>query len=394
MKKSGCKFTSFAKAISVLAVGFIVFISSAFSALAFDSNYVGNSGYWNDKGTALNIENGSFSGQLKYIIDEDNGCAYFYLTFYDSSFTASDINNVRLIFTVKNSLNSYTFSVGKSGLEVEKGNVDDNLDVYYDFSKLKSSNTTQEIFSAFNMKNSQDKKLCSEISCEYTIGQNKNFDLFKSVKMDMLVTTTVKTTTTKVTTTKTTTTKTTTQKTTTTKAASSSTTTAKSSSSTKFTASTTKKTAEKSTAQSSTKFTPSAGTTAKSSASSATTKFSASANSASDNETSNDATQYEYAEESEQTQNAEEAAEIAEQSETGESTAQITQRSKSLSSNSKILNLFAALAFILGVIVILYALFDGKRQKETEAKEDPKTEEKDDKSKDEQDEKNSESNDG
>ncbi|MCD7796787.1 MAG: hypothetical protein LUG95_04020 [Clostridiales bacterium] len=117
----------------------------------------------------------------------------------------------------------------------------------------------------------------------------------------------------------------------------------------------------------------------KSSASSATTKFSASANSASDNETSNDSIQYEYAEEIEQTRDAEEAAEIVEQSETGESTAQITQRSKSLSSNSKILNLFAALAFILGVIVILYAVLDGKRQKKTDSKEDPKTEEKEEK---------------
>ncbi|MCD7796786.1 MAG: hypothetical protein LUG95_04015 [Clostridiales bacterium] len=211
MKKSGCKFTSFAKAISVLAVGFLVLISSAFSAFAFDSNYVGNSGYWNDKGTALNIENGNFQGMLHYIIDEDDGCAYFYLVFEDKSLTASDINNIRLIFTVKNSSNSCTFSVGKSGLEVEKGNVDDNLDVYYDFSNINAKDYGQ-VFAAFNLKNSQDKKLCSEISCEYTIGQNKNFDLFKSVKMDMLVTTTVKTTTTKATTTKTTTIKTTTQK--------------------------------------------------------------------------------------------------------------------------------------------------------------------------------------
>lgn len=204
MKFADSRITSFLKMMCVLAVGIIVLLSSCITAYSYDDGYVGNGAYWNDKGEIINISKNSFNGCLKYIADKESGCVYFYLNFYDSMLTEKS-DEVYLIFNVKNSKNSYCFSVGKdeiiSDQELE---VSEDFNIYRDYSKLNTKYHGGEIFVALELKNSENKKLDNYISCEYSCGKNNNFDITDDIVLNMLVTTVTKTTAAKTTTEKTT----------------------------------------------------------------------------------------------------------------------------------------------------------------------------------------------
>ena len=270
MKNADSRAALLCKMISAFAVGFIILISFSCAAFAYDDSYLGDGRYWNDKGEVVNFSKDNIEGCLKYYIDEKNGCAYFYLQFYDAKLSEK-AEDFHLIFTVKNSSNSYVFSVNKNGVTADaEYNIDNNFDIYYDFSEFSSKYKGGEVFVAYELKNSVDKKLNNTVECKY-LGSN-GFDIIKDIPMDMLVTTTAKTTQVKTATEKTskeTTIRTTTEKTE--KEATGKSTSASGNSSLKTTS-------KRSSAEESTKFVPS--TTAKSSSSGKSsadnsTKFSA-----------------------------------------------------------------------------------------------------------------------
>lgn len=262
------------KIICVFAVVIFLLFGVCEPALAYDDSYA--SGDWGDAGELVSFSKKTASGFLRYYIDDSAGCAYFILSVDDTG--TIENQQIFLTFTVKNSANTYIFSVGKNGVIADaKYNIDSNFDVYYDFSKMNVKYGGGEAYVAFELKNTVDKKLDSQIKCEYN--GSGNYNILTDAEIKMLVTTTAKTTkattekTTKATTEKTA--KTTTEKTTkatTIKTTSEKTTTAKATT-------TAKKTTEKST-----KFVPS-GTVKTTSAHDATTKFSPSYN------TQDDATQ-------------------------------------------------------------------------------------------------------
>lgn len=213
------KAISFCKMICALAVGFFILISSCTVAHAYEENFVGNSKYWKDKGEIVNISNDKFNGCLRYYVDENDGCVYFYFNFYDLLLTEKN-NGVYLSFKVRNSENSYLITLGKSGINNDnKFEIEENFNVYYDFSRVDPKYHGGEAFVALEFKNSDDKKLNNKVSCEYSCTKSNNFVIIEDVSVNMLKATTAKTTkettqkTTKAATEKATTSKATTQKT-------------------------------------------------------------------------------------------------------------------------------------------------------------------------------------
>ncbi len=374
----------FYKMICAFAVGFFAFISSCSAAFAYDDGYVGNSKYWNDKGEIVNISNDDFDGCLKYIVDEENCCMYFYLSFYDSLLTESSDSSY-LIFKVKNSKNDYVITVGKDGIIADNElNVENNFNVYYDFSKVNPKYHGGEIFVAVEFKNSDDKSSDNTVSCEYSCGKNNNFDIKKDIAVNM-VQTTVPVTTEKAT-------KTTTEKTT--KSTSVKSTTAKTtkpntekSVATKTLTSRTAKSiasAEKSTTEKTTKFSPSAvkknGSSAKKSSSQSIIKFSAEkSNSDSVSVKSNEITDV-----SENILNGSETFEAEDLMSNSSGATSALSDEKNVSENhrtnaSKILFAFGITVFILGTFLVLSGALKGKYKivKNDDLKENAETEEDD-----------------
>ncbi|MGN1420926.1 MAG: hypothetical protein ACI4XC_05385 [Eubacterium sp.] len=251
MNFADSKAISFYKMICALTVGFFILLSFCTTAYAYDENYVGNNKYWNDRGEIVNISNNNFDGCFKYFVDEENGCIYFYLNFYDSLLTEKS-DDASLIFNFKNSENIYSVSVSKDGINADESSIiDKSFDIYYDFGRVKPKYHGGEIYVAFEFKNSEDKKLDSTVSCEYSCGKDNNFLIKNDIAVNMSKTATTKTT------------KATTEKSTAAK-------TTKQSTANNLSSSTVKKTTEKAT-----KFTPSTTKNSASNKSNGTTKFSA-----------------------------------------------------------------------------------------------------------------------
>lgn len=255
MKNADSKAYSIYRIWSAFAVGILFLLVNCSTAFAYDDNYMGDGRYWADKGEYVNYDKNGAKGQLKYYVDASEGCAYFYLTLYDKNLPEK-AEDFYLTFRISNSSNEYVFSVNTKGTTAEaEYHIEDNFDIYYDFTGLNSKYKGGEVFVAFVFKNAIDRKLNNEIVCEYLGGSN--FDIIGGIGVDMLVTTTAKTTTQKTTTQKSTALKTTAET-----AATEKTTKATTEKSTKFQAAdrteTTKATTKKTTAaKNTTKFTPS-----------------------------------------------------------------------------------------------------------------------------------------
>lgn len=331
---------SFCKMICAAAVGFLVLISCCFNAFAFDKSYMGDDSKWNDADNVINVSDGNFHGCLKYIIDEEDDCAYFFLYFMDNTLKGSS-KKPSLTFDVKNSTNSYHFAVSADESDSDlSSNVTDNFNIYSDFSHLNMNYGVGEMYVAFEFKNSSDKKLENIVSCEYSCG---NFDclLKKNIVIDLVPATTQKAqakTTEK--TSKQTTVKTTTEKKTTTK-----TTKTTTKSSTKpTTKKTSKSTTKKSTTAKSTKFSPSVRKS-QSTAASVTSKSS-------------------------QQTSAAESSVVNETIDAGEMLSQITDNSSVLnktgndnfsrSTESKVLFAVGILVFVIGTLLVIYGSLKGK----------------------------------
>lgn len=124
------------KALSIFCFFIIAFVNIFAidgNAYAFDGEYVDKFGKWYNKGTVIDIDCSFVQGQFHYIMDEKNGCAYFYFAYTDFLDKYSE-DDIQLEFYVYNSINNYTFSVTNSGISDDS--VLKNLDIYINFSNI------------------------------------------------------------------------------------------------------------------------------------------------------------------------------------------------------------------------------------------------------------------
>lgn len=346
MKLTDSRAISFCRMIWALTVGFFVLFSFNLSAYAYDENYVGNSKYWNEKGEIVNLSVNECQGCFKYIVDEENGCVYCYLSFYDLLLTEKS-DDVSLLFKIKNSDSYYSFSVSRNGVNADEINiVKENFNVYYDFSKVNSKYHGGELFVAFEFKSSADKGLNNNICCEYSCGKDNNFLIIEDIAVNMEKVTTVKATTEK-------TSKATTEKSTAVKTTKQGTSNKLTSSMGKSKTSSAKRTTEKST-----KFVPS--TTNKGSASSkANTKYTAEFSA----KKSDDVNESESSESSVQPYEDDSFAPDDLTSDGGLSSVQSEKDQTTAdrrTTSSKILFAFGITIFALGTFLVLYGAFKGK----------------------------------
>lgn len=186
------------KALSIFCFFIIAFVN----IFAIDGEYVDKFGKWYNKGTVIDIDCSFVQGQFHYIMDEKNGCAYFYFAYTDFLDEYSE-DDIQLEFYVYNSINNYTFSVTNSGISDDT--VLKNLDIYINFSNINSDSHNGRLLVGFELKNKNDKKLTNFISCTFKVSSTKSCNLVDECKLDMYVkpvTTAKKVTTTNLTTSK------------------------------------------------------------------------------------------------------------------------------------------------------------------------------------------------
>lgn len=193
------------KALSIFCFFIIAFVNIFAidgNAYAFDGEYVDKFGKWYNKGTVIDIDCSFVQGQFHYIMDEKNGCAYFYFAYTDFLDEYSE-DDIQLEFYVYNSINNYTFSVTNSGISDDS--VLKNLDIYINFSNINADSHNGRLLVGFELKNKNDKKITNFISCTFKVSSTKSCNLVDECKLDMYVkpvTTAKKVTTTKLTTSK------------------------------------------------------------------------------------------------------------------------------------------------------------------------------------------------
>lgn len=191
------------KALSIFCffvIAFVNIFAIAGNAYAFDGEYVEKFGKWYDKGTVIDIDCSFVQGQFHYIMDEKNGCAYFYFAYTDFLDEYSE-DDIQLEFYVYNSINNYTFSVTNSG--ISEDDILKNLDIYSNFSNINADSHNGRLLVGFELKNKNDKTLTNFISCTFKVSSTKSCNLVDECKLDMYVepaTTAKKVTTTKLTT--------------------------------------------------------------------------------------------------------------------------------------------------------------------------------------------------
>ena len=149
------------KRVGILSTSLILFVICLFSfsvnAFAFNNKYITDSGSWYKNGNLININNDVLSGQLRYVLDENDACAYFYFLYSNCDGDYKD-EDVSLEFKISNSTNKYSFSVSKSG--VKNGNK--NIYINYDFDDVNSEFGNGQLLVGFEMKNNTDSILLVE----------------------------------------------------------------------------------------------------------------------------------------------------------------------------------------------------------------------------------------
>ena len=175
------------KALSIFCFFIIAFVNIFAidgNAYAFDGEYVDKFGKWYNKGTVIDIDCSFVQGQFHYIMDEKNGCAYFYFAYTDFLDEYSE-DDIQLEFYVYNSINNYTFSVTNSGISDDS--VLKNLDIYINFSNINADSHNGRLLVGFELKNKNDKKLTNFISCTFKVSSTKSCNLVDECKLDMYV---------------------------------------------------------------------------------------------------------------------------------------------------------------------------------------------------------------
>lgn len=195
MITSGCESKSLKKMLCFITFGLIFYLLiNPINTLAMNTEYLGKGEYWADKGTAVNVSNGTLNGCLKYELDDKNGCGYFYFYFIDSRADISENDDVYLGLVIENQQNIYDFTVSKDGVKCDNADYAQSIEIAYDFNGLSTSNNGGEIYVAFKLKNRDDLKSNNEISCHYSVNLVNNIILLNSVNLDMTPTTELSTT--------------------------------------------------------------------------------------------------------------------------------------------------------------------------------------------------------
>lgn len=170
-------------------------VSFPFSAFALNTDLVDDEIYWIDKGREIHYSDDNyFEGFSKYIVDEDEGCFYLFTRFTDYRIDKESKENITFAFTIKNDANTYFFQIDKEGLiNSSSKNTLNSIDVYYNFDEASCRKQGGGVYIAFKLKNDMDRTLNNFISCEYSCGLSRTYDLFDNISLDMYVPTTVKT---------------------------------------------------------------------------------------------------------------------------------------------------------------------------------------------------------
>ena len=130
----------------------------------------------------MNINNDILSGQLRYILDENDACAYFYFIYSNCDGDYKD-KDVSLEFEISNSTNKYSFSVSKSGVK----NGDKSIYVDYDFDNVNSEFGNGRLLVGFEMKNKTDRSSLNQITCTFSAGSKNSCVILDDCVFDMCV---------------------------------------------------------------------------------------------------------------------------------------------------------------------------------------------------------------
>lgn len=166
----------------------IIFIP--FQAYSMEEFYINETGkeekYWSSIPGTLIGDNEEYSGVVKYIVDDNNGCFYLCLNFYDSKIDSNCNKNISVGFTVTNSQNQYYFSIDKNGFtERSDIGVDNIVNICYSFDDSSCSRNGGDIYVAFEFKNKLEKTSLNHISGQYCCGEMVRRPIFDDVIMDM-----------------------------------------------------------------------------------------------------------------------------------------------------------------------------------------------------------------
>lgn len=174
------------KRIVILSTSLMLFVICLFSfsvnAFAFNNEYITNMGSWYKNGDLMNINNDVLSGQLRYILDENDACAYFYFIFSNCDGDYKD-KDVSLEFEISNSANKYSFSVSKSGVK----NGDKDIYINYDFDNVNSEFGNGRLLVGFEMKNKTDRSSLNQITCTFSAGSKNSCVILDDCVFDMRV---------------------------------------------------------------------------------------------------------------------------------------------------------------------------------------------------------------
>lgn len=163
-----------------------IFLSSPLCALALNTNLVeSEQNGWYEVDDITLYEEADFSGVLKKIVDEEDGCVYIFFQFDDNRVKRTDLDNIIISFTVKNSLGEYRFSVNRNGF-VNTGDYEkDNIKICWNFDHLSHRGSFNYLFVGFELCNKADRAQNNEITCLYGCGNEKVYTLFRNEKLNM-----------------------------------------------------------------------------------------------------------------------------------------------------------------------------------------------------------------
>lgn len=165
-------------------------ISVPFSAFSLDERYILEKGkeenYWSTIDGEIWGDGDEYSGIVKYIIDEENGCFYLCFNFYDYKLDTNCDDNIALGFTITNKNREYYFSVDKRGFTNKSTEgIDDYINICYSFDDASCSRNGGDIYLGFELKNKADKSVLNHISCQYYCGDIVRRTIFDDLTLDM-----------------------------------------------------------------------------------------------------------------------------------------------------------------------------------------------------------------
>ncbi|MGN0521976.1 MAG: hypothetical protein ACI4IQ_04985 [Eubacterium sp.] len=192
MKRNAMCFDKLKRKLFISAASFVLSLCMGFlcpfSAFAFNTDYVTDPSKWNNCGNIILYDSDGFSGCLKYLEDNQTGCFYTYLYFYDTKISDENDSNIILSFVIENDAAKYKLCINKDGITEETDRIaQDRVEVYYNFDNVSCSKSGGEILVGFSLTNKDDMLVNNKIKCEYSCGLSSTHILFDNIYLDMSV---------------------------------------------------------------------------------------------------------------------------------------------------------------------------------------------------------------